>query len=61
MIGLLLAVMQVLSGIASFVTKAGHVMQYTFKQYDIGLYTPVLITISQLIGTFVSIPVLKYM
>lgn len=53
--------MQVLSGIASFVTQAGHVMQFTFQQYTIGLYTPVLITISQLIGTFISIPVIKYM
>jgi hypothetical protein len=53
-------VLQVLSGIASFVTQAGHVMAYTFNQTEIGLYTPVLITISQLVGTFVSIPMLKY-
>jgi hypothetical protein len=56
----MLAVMQVLTGIASFVTQAGHVMAFTFNQTYIGLYTPVLITISQLIGTFVSIPMLKY-
>lgn len=59
-IGFLLAILQVLTGIASFVTQAGHVMAYTFKQTSIGLYTPVLITISQLIGTFVSVPMLKY-
>jgi hypothetical protein len=52
--------MQVLTGIASFVTQAGHVMAYTFGQTSIGLYTPVLITLSQLVGTFVSIPMLKY-
>lgn len=27
----------------------------------IGLYTPVLITIAQLAGTFMSIPLLKYL
>lgn len=59
-IGFTLAIFQVLTGIASFVTQAGHVMAYTFKQTSIGLYTPVLITISQLIGTFVSVPMLKY-
>lgn len=59
-IGIILSVLQVLTGIASFVTQAGHVMAYTFKQPTIGLYTPVLITISQLIGTFLSVPMLKY-
>lgn len=57
---MLLSIMQVLTGIASFVTQAGHVMGFTFGQSVIGLYTPVLITISQLVGTFVSIPMLKY-
>jgi hypothetical protein len=59
-IGILLSIMQVLTGIASFVTQAGHVVAFTFNQSAIGLYTPVLITISQLVGTFVSIPMLKY-
>jgi len=59
-IGYMLAILQVLTGIASFVTQAGHVISVTFGQTYIGLYTPVLITISQLIGTFVSIPMLKY-
>jgi heme/copper-type cytochrome/quinol oxidase subunit 4 len=59
-IGFVLAVLQVLTGIASFVTQAGHVMASTFGQTYIGLYTPILITISQLIGTFVSVPMLKY-
>lgn len=35
-------------------------MAFTFQQPTIGLYTPVLITISQLIGTFLSVPMLKY-
>lgn len=52
--------MQVLTGIASFVTQAGHVLAFTFQQTQIGQYTPILITISQLIGTFVSVPMLKY-
>jgi hypothetical protein len=59
-IGLILSVLQVLSGIASFVTQAGHVMAFTFKQTTIGLYTPIVITISQLIGTLLSVPMLKY-
>lgn len=59
-IGFVLSIMQVLSGIASFVTQAGHVISFTFNETGIGLYTPVLITISQLVGTFVSIPMLKY-
>lgn len=49
-----------MTGIASFVTQAGHVMAFTFNQPSIGLYTPVVITIAQLIGTFVSVPMLKY-
>jgi hypothetical protein len=52
--------MQVLTGIASFVTQAGHVMAFTFKQTYIGLYTPILITIAQLVGTLISVPMLKY-
>jgi MFS family permease len=59
-IGMTLAIFQVLTGIASFVTQAGHVIAFTFNQNSIGLYTPILITISQLVGTFVSIPMLKY-
>lgn len=59
-IGWVLAIMQVLTGIASFVTQAGHVLAFTFQQTQIGQYTPILITISQLIGTFVSVPMLKY-
>lgn len=59
-IGWILAIMQVLTGIASFVTQAGHVLSFTFNQPYIGQYTPILITISQLIGTFISIPMLKY-
>lgn len=59
-IGWILAFMQVLTGIASFVTQAGHVLSYTFNQPYIGQYTPILITVSQLIGTFISIPMLKY-
>lgn len=57
---MLLSIMQVLTGIASFVTQAGHVMSASLNQPTIGLYTPVLITISQLVGTFVSVPMLKY-
>jgi hypothetical protein len=59
-IGIILAVLQVMTGIASFVTQAGHVMATTFNQTYIGLYTPILITISQLVGTLVSVPMLKY-
>jgi hypothetical protein len=50
-----------LTGIASFVTQAGHVMAVSLNVPIIGLYTPVLITISQLVGTFMSIPLLKYL
>ena len=60
MIGIILSVLQVLTGIASFVTQAGHVIAFTFKSTSIGLYTPILITISQLVGTFLSVPMLKY-
>lgn len=59
-LGFQLSIFQVLTGIASFVTQAGHVMSFSLNQPIIGLYTPILITISQLIGTFISIPMLKY-
>ena len=56
----MLSIFQVLTGIASFVTQAGHVMSISIDEPTIGLYTPVLITISQLVGTFISVPMLKY-
>lgn len=59
-IGFQLAVFQVLTGIASYVTQTGHVITVALEEPIFGLYTPILITIAQLIGTFISIPLMKY-
>lgn len=40
------------------VTQAGHVISFYNK--TVGLYTPIVITIAQLIGTFISILFLKH-
>ena len=58
--GFTLAAFQVLTGIVTYVTQAGHVMTVSFDQPVFGLYTPILLTISQLIGTLISVPMLKY-
>jgi uncharacterized membrane protein len=58
--GFTLAIFQVLTGIVTYVTQAGHVMTVSFQQPVFGLYTPILLTISQLIGTLISVPMLKY-
>ena len=58
--GFSLAMFQVLTGIVTYVTQAGHVMTVSFQQPIFGLYTPILLTISQLIGTLISVPMLKY-
>jgi MFS transporter, SP family, xylose:H+ symportor len=59
-LGFQLSIFQVLTGIASYVTQAGHVISVALQEPIFGLYTPILITIAQLIGTFISIPMLKY-
>jgi hypothetical protein len=60
-IGITLAISQQWCGIVSVVTQAGHVISLEFSQYDtqIGRYTPIVITLAQLLGTFLSIAVLK--
>jgi len=50
-----------MTGIASYVTQTGHVIPVTLKEPVFGIYTPIVITISQLIGTFISIPLLQYL
>ena len=59
-LGFQLAIFQVTTGIASYVTQTGHVVSVALQQPIFGLYIPILITISQLLGTFISIPMLQY-
>lgn len=59
-IGFQLAIFQVLTGVASYVTQTGHVIQVSLNSTLFGIYTPILITIGQLVGTFISIPMLKH-
>lgn len=58
--GFELAMFQVLTGIVCYVTQAGHVMTVALDEPIFGVYTPILLTISQLIGTLISIPMLKH-
>lgn len=60
-LGFMLSVFQVMTGIASYVTQTGHVIAVTLKEPIFGIYTPPIITIAQLIGTFISIPLLQYL
>lgn len=48
-----------MSGIASFVTQTGHVIAFVLGANTVGMYTPIVITVCQLIGTFISIPLLR--
>jgi len=57
-IGFQLVVFQALTGITSYVTQTGHFVAVTLQQPIFGIYTPIVITIAQLIGTFISIPLL---
>lgn len=50
-----------MTGIASYVTQTGHVIAVTLQEPIFGIYTPIVITLSQLIGTFISIPLLQYL
>lgn len=59
-LGFQLAIFQVLTGIAAYVTQTGHVINVALEEPIFGLYTPILITISQLLGTLISIPMLRY-
>lgn len=52
-----LALFQQFCGISSNVTQAGHVI--SFYNDIVGRYTPIIITLAQLLGTFVSIKLLK--
>ncbi len=58
--GFELAMFQVLTGIVCYVTQAGHVMTVALDQPVFGVYTPILLTISQLVGTLISVPMLKH-
>ena len=60
-IGFQLAIFQVMTGIASYVTQTGHFVAVTLQEPVFGIYTPIVITLSQLIGTFISIPLLQYL
>jgi MFS transporter, SP family, xylose:H+ symportor len=59
-LGFQIAVFQALTGIAAYVTQTGHVVSVTLSQPIFGLYTPIVITIGQLVGTFISVPMLQY-
>ncbi len=52
-----MSVYQQFCGIASTVTQAGHVISIYNK--IVGRYTPIVITLAQLFGTFLSIPLLR--
>lgn len=56
-----MAIVQQWCGIVSVVTQAGHVISLEYAQHNaqIGRYTPIVITLAQLLGTFLSIIVLK--
>ncbi len=49
--------MQQFCGIASNVTQAGHII--SFYNLTVGRYTPIVITTAQLIGTLISIILIK--
>jgi MFS family permease len=60
-IGFQLGIFQALSGIASYVTQTGHVISVSLHNPTFGIYTPIVITIAQLIGTFISVPMLQFL
>ena len=49
-----------MTGIAAYVTMTGRVFAVALNQPLFGLYIPIIITIAQLLGTFISIPLLNF-
>jgi uncharacterized membrane protein len=60
-LGFQLVVFQVMTGVISYMTQAGHVMTVTLGQPIFGLYTPFLVILSQLVGTLLSKQMIKHM
>ena len=50
-----------MTGIASYVTQTGHVIAVALKQPVFGIYTPLVITVAQLVGTFISVPLMQHL
>ena len=60
-IGFQLAIFQALTGIASYVTQTGHFVAVTLQQPIFGIYTPIFITLAQLFGTLISVPLMQHL
>ena len=52
---------QALTGIAAFVTQTGHIVAVSLDSPIFSIYAPIVITIAQLIGTFISVPLMQHM
>lgn len=50
-----------MTGIAAYVTQTGHIIAVSLNSPIFSIYTPIVITIAQLVGTFLSIPLLRFL
>ena len=50
-----------MTGIAAYVTQTGHVIAVTLQSPIFSIYTPIVITIAQLVGTFISVPLMQFL
>ena len=60
-IGFMMAIFQAMTGITSYVVFTGHIISVSLFYPVFGLYAPIIITIAQLVGTFISVPILQFM
>ena len=57
----MLAIFQAMTGIAAYVTQTGHIIAVSLDSPIFSIYTPIVITIAQLVGTFISVPLMQFM
>ena len=57
----MLAIFQAMTGIAAYVTQTGHIIAVSLNSPIFSIYTPIVITIAQLVGTFISVPLMQFM
>ena len=60
-IGVVLVLLQACCGIAAYVVLTGLIVAVPLKQPVFSIYIPIIITLSQLVGTFISVPLLQTM
>ena len=59
-IGFQLAIFQALTGIAAYVVLTGNIVAVVLNAPVFSIYVPIVITIAQLVGTLISVPLMRF-